>query len=124
LTKDPDALFKRAWQVARNHYDELTAYDYGRPWPVNEGKIDVDSSMPDLSEESCRVAAIWLDKLIDGAKGPISAGYVRRTILIHNRISVPSEIIIAIALTKALSIWPFGHAVWIARHVEDEPVPF
>jgi hypothetical protein len=124
MRKDPDALFERAWQIARNHYDELTAYDYGRPWPVNEKKIDVDSGIPDLSEGSCRVAAIWLDKLIDRAKGPISAGYVRRTILIHNRISVPSEVIIAIALTKALSICPFGRDVLIGRHVEDELIPF
>lgn len=120
-----DEILSKALDAARYYHPRLSAEVYVFPKPAN-ATAPAEPAASQLRERRCRIAMTWLEILLTNGefeKGAITVSQLRSRIFRSDRILIPREIILAIAVYKCVEIFVGGHDVWLGK-LWDGPVPF
>lgn len=120
-----DELLSKALEAARYYYPRLNGKVYIFPKPAN-GMVSEEPTASLAREEYCRVALNWLDRLAPNGNfdgGRITIGQLRSRILRTDRIQIPREIILAMAVYKCFEISVGEYDVWLGGPSWDGPIP-
>ncbi|MHC2722463.1 hypothetical protein [Bradyrhizobium diazoefficiens] len=120
-----DEILSKALEAVRFYHPRLNAEIYAFPKPANRSGTE-GLATPSIREMYCRTALLWLDRLSKSGefeRGGITIGQLRSQIFCTERILIPSEIILAMAVYKCVEIRVGGYDVWLGS-LWDGPVPF
>jgi hypothetical protein len=120
-----DEILSKALEVARYYHPRLNAEIYAFPKPAS-GRGPAELAASSVRERYCRIAMLWLERLSKNGefdKGAITIGQLRSQIFCTERILIPREIILAMAVYKCVEICVGGYDVWLGK-LWDGPVPF
>ncbi|WP_439358815.1 hypothetical protein [Bradyrhizobium sp. DASA03007] len=119
-----DEILSKALEAARYYHPRLSAEIYVFPKPVDAARPP-EPAASQLRERRCRIAMTWVERLLTNGefdRGGITISQLRCRIFLSERILVPREIILAIAVYKCVEIFVGGHDVWLGK-LWDGPVP-
>ncbi len=114
-----DEILSKALDAARYYYPRLSAEVYVFPKPANAAQ-PAELAASQLRERRCRIAMTWIERLLTNGefdKGGITINQLRSRIFLSERIFIPREIILAIAVYKCVEIFVSGHEVWLGEAV-------
>lgn len=119
-----DEILSKALEAARYYHPRLNADIYDFPKPTSEPK-SAEPAGSSVRERHCRVALQWLERLSKNGefdRGAITIGQLRSQIWSMERILIPREIILAMAVYNCVEICVGGYDVWLGK-LWDGPVP-
>jgi len=119
-----DEILSKALEAVRFYHPRLNAEIYTFPRPANGSGTD-GLATPSVREMYCRTALLWLDRLSKSgefATGAIKIGQLRSRVFRAERIFIPREIILAMAVYRCVEISVAGGDVWLGK-LWDGPVP-
>ncbi|QIO31375.1 hypothetical protein [Bradyrhizobium sp. 1(2017)] len=119
-----DEILSKALEAVRFYHPRLNAETYAFPKPANSSGTG-GLATPSIREMYCRTALLWLDRLSKSGKfdtGAIAIAQLRSRIFCAERIFIPREIILAMAVYRCVEISVAGDDVWLGK-LWDGPVP-
>lgn len=119
-----DEILSKALEVARYYHPRLNAKIYVFP-KATSGRGPAELAASPVRENYCRIALLWLDRLSKIGKfdtGAITIGQLRSQIFCAERILIPREIILAMAVYRCVEICVGAGDVWLGK-LWDGPVP-
>ena len=120
-----DEILSKALEAARYYHPRLNAEIYAFPRVVT-GRKRAEFAASSVRESYCRIAMQWIERMSKNGefeKGAITIGKLRSQIFCTERVLVPREIILAMAVYKCVEIRVGGCDVWLGK-LWDGPVPF
>lgn len=121
-----DEILSKALEAARYCYPRLSTEVYVFPKPTNSKEEPTEPAASLFRAKCCRVAMAWLEKLSTSGefdRAAITIGQLRCQIFLNDRILIPREIVLAIAIYKCVEIFVGAHDVWLGK-LWDDPIPF
>jgi hypothetical protein len=120
-----DEILSKALEAARYYHPRLNADIYVFPKPMS-GPKSAELARSSVRERHCRIAMLWLERLSKSGefdRGAFTVGQLRSRIWSMERILIPREIVLAMAVYNCVEICVGGYDVWLGK-LWDGPIPF
>lgn len=116
-----DEILSKALEAARYYHPRLSTEVYVFPKPTNT-REPAEPAASLLRAKCCRVAMAWLERSTTSGefdRGAITIGQLRSRIFRSDRILIPREIILAMAVYKCVEIFVGANDVWLGELGDD-----